>query len=299
MPTRSRFPGARLCGGCFRAILVGASALLAAAPAAQAQITALQKVPTAETEEELHYPFVVVGVSMLGGLAKYDMKQMNSALRIINNDIAGQGSLGIRYDPLNKGASLGGQIRAIVADRIVLTTSYERLIASSHVGGVTSESKIGIPADAVEGTLGYDLLSAPHVRLGFGLGLGWYRSRADQVITETLASQDTHQLGRIELKGSTVSPHYEMFFETRFTDHLYVGLSGGYRSAKIDNIDITGLDKLEPPRSHTAFISVPVAQVDPTDSTHVELQGGGTTLDWSGLYGKFTMTYYVNMPTLF
>jgi hypothetical protein len=184
-----------------------------------------------------------------------------------------------------------------VADRYVLTTSYERFISSSHVGGVTSESRIEVPADVVSATLGYDFLADHNTAFGFGVGFGWYSSRAEQLITETLASQAEEELGRIKLEGTTVGPLYEVFFETRFTDRLFVGLSGGYRSAKIDNIDITGLADVRDPRSDTAFISIPVAEEDPTDPTVVQLRGGGKVLDWSGLYGRATMTFYLNIPT--
>jgi len=295
MPARLRRTPAQtlrdlLCAGAAVALLVGA------ASSARAQITTIQEAQPIELDEEKP-PFFLFGVSVLGGMALYDMQDLNQAIEVINAEIAEQGSFGIKFDSLDNGGSLGARLRAVVADRVVVDAEYERFMASRHVGGVTSESKIETPADVIGGTLGYDLLSSPNLRWGFGIGFAWYSSRAEQVITETLASQDQRELGRIKLEGSTVGPHYEMFFETRFTDRLFVGLSGGYRQAKIKNLDIKGLDEVEPPRSDTAFISVPVAEEDAVDPTIVRLKGGGDSIDWSGLYGRVSMTYYVNAPT--
>jgi hypothetical protein len=179
----------------------------------------------------------------------------------------------------------------------VFRTDWERISASTHVGGVTSESKVEVPADAFAASLGYDFLSSRSARFGFGIGFAWYNSRAEQVITETLTGQNEEELGRIKLDGTTTGPLYQMFFEAKFTEHLFVGVTTGYRTAKITGLDITGVDDVQDPRSDTAFISIPVAEADPADATHEQLRGGGDSLDWTGFFGRVSMTYYLNIPT--
>jgi hypothetical protein len=174
---------------------------------------------------------------------------------------------------------------------------YERIFKTNNVGGVTSESQIRAPADVWSATLGYDLLSNPNVRLGFAAGVGRYSSKAEQVITETLAGDaEPRELGRIKMEGDTLGQHYQLFFETKFTDHIYVSLFGGYRVAVIDQLEISGLDDLKPPVSTTAFVSIPV--VEERDG-EVLLRGGGRELDWSGFMGRVAFTYYINVPLVF
>ncbi|MBZ0268882.1 hypothetical protein K8I85_12050 [bacterium] len=280
----------------FRAALLALFALALAAPAARAQITAIENLDSLEWEEE-EYPFLLYGIYGFGSLASVDMLQVNEALSIVNREIALQGSFGVQFDPIERGGGYGGGIQVIIAHRYVFRTDWERLTASTHVGGVTSESRVEVPADVFSTSLGYDMLSSNTLRFGVGFGLAWYNSRAEQIITETLTGQDEVELGRIKLDGSTLGPLYQMFFEAKFTERLFVGVTAGYRTAKVTSLDISGVNDIEDPRSDTAFISIPVAEANPADETSFQLRGGGDSVDWTGFYGRAAMTYYINIPT--
>ncbi len=273
------------------------AAVFLAAGTASAQITTLEEVPVIE-EEEIETPWLLYGISGFGTLGTYAMEDLNSAVDLVNAEIADQGSFGVQYDNFNAGPSLGGGLRAIVRDRWLVCVDYERLFKTNNVGGVTSESQIRAPADAWTATLGYDLLRQDNVRFGFAVGLGRYTSAAEQVITETLAGQDEEEveLGRITMDGDTIGQHYQVFFETRFTEHVFVSLQMGYRAARITDLEIAGLDDIQEPSSDQGFISVPIAEdVDGA----LQLRGGGQELDWSGFVGKVAFTYYINVPELY
>jgi len=279
-----------------RTALLALFAVALAAPAVRAQITAIQDIDSLDWEEE-EYPFLLYGIYGFGSLSTVDMQQANEALDIVNAEIAAQGSFGVQFDPIDRGGGFGGGIQVIIGQRYVFRTDWERLTASTHVGGVTSESKVEVPVDVFSTTLGYDLLSSNNARFGVGIGLAWYSSRAEQIITETLTGQNEVELGRIKLDGSTTGPLYQMFFEARFTEKLFVGVTAGYRTAKVTSLDISGVNDIQDPRSDTAFISIPVAEARPDDETSFQLRGGGDSLDWTGFFGRAAMTYYINIPT--
>jgi hypothetical protein len=272
------------------------AAALLSASSAFAQITTLEEVPVITEDEEEGVPWLLYGISAFGSLGAFTMEDLNSAVSIVNSEIATQGSYGVRYESFESGSSVGGGLRAIMAERWLLSVDYERIIKSNKVGGVTSESQIRIPANVWSATLGYDLLSSPKARLGFAAGIGRYSSKAEQVITETLAGDEERELGRIKMEGDTLGQHYQMFFETQFTDHIFVSLFGGYRVAVIDQLEISGLDELLDPVSTTAFVSIPV--VEERDG-ELLLRGGGSELDWSGFTGRVAFTYYINVPLAF
>lgn len=279
--------------------LLAALALLgiaASAPVARAQITAIQDVDSLDWEEE-DFPTFLYGFYVFGAINTMDMQQLNEALVVVNSEIAAQGSFGVQFDPVDRGGGYGAGLQLIVKEHYVFRSDWERILASTHVGGVTSESRVEVPADAYTTTLGYDVLSSRNARFGFGVGFAYYKSKAEQVITETLTGQDEEELGRVKLDGSTVGPVYQAFFEAKFTDRLFVGVTGGYRQAKVSSLDISGLDEIKDPLSDTAFISIPVAEHNAVDDAKLQLRDGGDSVDWSGFYGRFSLTYYINVPT--
>ncbi|GJM44095.1 MAG: hypothetical protein DHS20C21_09370 [Gemmatimonadota bacterium] len=310
MPARS---SASVSTRVLRLMLVVLVAALVTAPAF-AQITAIQPVEPVTLEDEEEYPWLLLGITGFAGAAGVDMKDLNNALRAVNTEIARQGSSGIKYDTIGSTQSLGGGIRAVLLDRYVLQAEYERLSRNSKVGGVTSNSEVLVPADVYTVTLGYDLLAKHTLAMGAGAGVAWYTSKAEQVVRRTRPGRDEETLGRVKLDGSTAGAFFQAFFEAKFTDRLYVNVTGGYRIAKVEDVEITGVKELEAAivaaNSDTDFIFVPVAEcVDcdtpmpppgeeaPEPTETFLLRGGGSTLDWSGLTGRVSLTFYLNMPT--
>ena len=94
---------------------------------------------------------------------------------------------------------------------------------------------------------------------------------------------------------SVTTGHYQAFFEARFTERLFVGVVAGYRTAKISNVEVSGLDDLQPPVTGTGFISIPIVEEQP-DETQT-LRAGGDSLDYSGFFGRAALTLYLNIPT--
>ena len=76
----------------------------------------------------------------------------------------------------------------------------------------------------------------------------------------------------------------------------------GWRIAKIEDLDIKGLEDIDPADTRTGFVLVPIAEggpsADPPTDT-VTLLGGGQALDYSGFYGKLAFTVYWNPPDRF
>lgn len=285
-------------------LLLAGFALFLSASGALGQITAIQEVAPIDLGEEDEFPWLLYGIYGFGALGTLDMKEMNEAINIMNSEIAEQGSFGVQYDRFDNSASLGVGVHGIFAGRYHLFLEFERLFGSSSVGGITAESEVTMPVNVWSGTLGYDLLSRRRVRLGIAAGVGYYSSDAEQIFSETLPNQDPTELGRIHLKGDTIGSHYGMFFETGFTDRMFISLWGGYRSVKLDELEITGLDELLEPATDNAFIAVPVAECtncpedgDPPEVSAYVLRGGGTSLDWSGITGRVAITVYLNIPT--
>jgi hypothetical protein len=285
-------------------LLVGA--LVAAGPV-RAQITTLEQAPPTVVEEEEPFSFVVVGLTGFGGLGTYGMQQVNEALAIMNVDIQ---QPGVRFQPFSGGPSAGGGLRAIIKERILFEADLENLSASQEVGGIVANSKLSLPARGYLFTLGYDLLQKRTVGFGMEAGGGYYKAKGKQELTETNVSNVTRSLGTINLDGHGVGAHVGAYLEAALSRHIWVNFFAGYRRAKVNDIDITGLDKLLPARlSEASTIDVPVAVCPDCpdenadgipdsipDGATVTLQGGGRTIDWSGFMGRMALTYYVNVP---
>ncbi|HMB71732.1 MAG TPA: hypothetical protein VKU85_20640, partial [bacterium] len=209
MPARSSASESPRVVRCLLAVL----ALVLLVGPASAQITDIQPVEPLDFEEDLEFPWLLVGVTGFAGASGVAMDDLNEAVRLLNLEIAAQGSEGISYDSFGSVVSLGTGIRAIVLKRWVVQTDFERLIRSAQVGGVTSNSEIRIPANVITTSLSFDLLAKQTLGMGAGLGLAWYSSRAEQVVRRTRPGQDEEELGRVKLEGSAVGPVFQGYFE--------------------------------------------------------------------------------------
>ena len=219
-------------------ILLG---LLAAAPV-RAQITTLEQAPpTIETQEP--FPWLVVGVTAIGGLQTYGMLEMNQALEVLNREIVAPG---VSFSQFSGGASLGAGLRAIIKQRLIFEGNYEKLYGSKEIGG-TAKSRIEVPANAYLFTLGWDLLKKRRVGFGVEAGAGYYDATGGQTLTETTLAGVERNLGTIKFSGTGTGFHAGGYLERALSKHIWVNFYAGYRNAKVTDLEITGLEGLVPP----------------------------------------------------
>jgi hypothetical protein len=280
-----------LASGVLRVVTVaGLLAAIGPRPVA-AQITTLQEAPTViETDEPL--PTLMYGLTALGSFSTYDMLKVNEALAIVNEEIT---QPGVSFSNFERGATFGGGIRVMYKEKLIAQIDFERLLANQKIGGITAESEIRLPADAIMFTLAYDMMKARRAGFGVAAGIGRYEAKGEQIITETDIEDEQTVLGTIELGGTGIGFHGGAFFEAALAGHIWFNFFAGYRGAHVDELEITGLEDLqEPAQDQTRSIAAPLAEVQ-SDGT-VTLRSNGRSLDWSGFMGRAGLTWYFNAP---
>lgn len=289
--------------------LLLAAGLLGDRPA-QAQITTLEEAPEViETEEP--FPFAVIGISGLGSFNTYSMRALNRALELMNADIT---QPGVKFDRFSRGASMGGAVRAILKERLVLEAGWERVLSSETIGG-TATNELDVSSNAYMFTVGWDIMKKRRVGFGPAVGVGYYESIAEQTIMETPVGEDARTVGTMTLDGTTLGMHVGVMFETTITGHVWMNTFFGYRNAKISGLEIAGFRELSETFNGTGIlpqtraIATPVAGCescpdddgdkypsDVPDDAVITLQGGGDSLDYTGFMGKLAITWYFNVP---
>lgn len=292
--------------------LLVAVGLLAGRPAF-AQITTLEEAPEIiETEEPL--PAVVVGVSLLGSFNTYSMRALNRALELMNEDIT---QPGVKFDRFSRGASMGGALRVILKERIIVEAGWERVLSAETIGG-TSTNELDLSSNAYMFTLGWDMMKKRRVGFGPAVGVGYYDTIGKQVILETPVGEDERTVGQLDLAGNTLGMHVGVMFETAITGHVWANAFMGYRNAKISDLEIGGFRELSQRFNGTGIlpqtraIATPLASCadcppnedDPypkypssiPEDAVITMQGGGDSLDYTGFMGKLAVTWYFNVP---
>ena len=290
--------------------------ILFASPAgvrpAAAQITDLAEAPEViETKEPL--PFIMFGILGTGSFNTYRMRELNRSLELMNLEIT---QPGVKFARFSKGASLGFGLRAIVKGRYVAEATRERVIADEKIGGTTAKNEIVASSNAYLFTLGWDMMKSRGAAFGPAVGVGYYDSIAEQILTETPVGQDPMTVGKLELTGNALGMHAGAYFEAALAGRMWVNAFLGYRSAKVTDLKITGFRELSQafaPGSQrlpqTRAIAPPVATCatctdtdgdsypdDVPQDAVLTLQGGGDSLDYSGFMGKLALTWYFNAP---
>ncbi len=292
--------------------LLVAVGLLAGRPAF-AQITTLEAAPEIiESEEPL--PTVVFGVSLLGSFNTYSMRALNRALELMNADIT---QPGLKFDRFSRGASMGGAVRVIVKERLVVEAGWERVLSAETIGG-TSTNELDVSSNAYMFTVGWDMMKKRRVAFGPAVGVGYYDTIGEQSILETPVGEDERTVGTLELSGNTLGMHAGVMFETAITGRVWANMFAGYRNAKISDVEIAGFRELSetfngpgilpqtraiatplgscaecPPNEDDPYPKYPSSV--PEDAT-ITMQGGGNALDYSGFMGKLAVTWYFNVP---
>ena len=194
-----------------------AAGLLLFAPPASAQITTLEEAPpVVDTEEP--FPFAVLGLTGLGTFNTYSMSDVNKSIEQMNREIT---QPGVKFPRFTRGASMGGGIRAILDERLILEATWEQVNAGETIGG-TAVNDLNASAHAYLFTAAWDMMKARRVAFGPALGMGYYDSIAEQTITETPVGEDPHDLGTIRFNGSALGAHGGVTFETSLTGHVWV-----------------------------------------------------------------------------
>lgn len=292
--------------------------LLALAPSASAQITTMEEAPSAlEVSEPL--PFFTFGLMGYGSFNTYGMQEANEAIEVMNNRWIT--APGVRFDEFSKGASIGGGVRVILAERFPIEIVWERLIASQEIGG-RSKSELSVGADAYVFAAGYDMMKKPRVAFGPSIGVGWYDVTGEQSLHETNASEEEITVATLDMSGSALGVNAGVYFETALYDHVWMNAFAGYRSAKVSDVEVAGLEGWvaafeERRQVLTRQIGVPFATCEGCpdvetngtgddipdgipdmviDGSKITFQDGGSELDWSGFRGRLALTWYFNAP---
>ncbi len=283
---------------------VAGAALLGSVPGAHAQMTALPAPTLIEYDEddEIEVPAFLWGFSIHTLVGSTSMAELNDAIRVANTRIETRQD-GIRYLEASSAPSFGIGLRAVLKSRLTLTAEYETLIRSTEVGGESSRAVLELPSTNAGMNVAWNFLSGPYKRFGFGVGLSYWESNATHVYYA-----DAEEIGRINLEGDTLGQNYFMQFELPLTESLYAHAHMGWRIAKMDDIDIVGLEELDIRETDTSFVLEPIAERELISEATEDnpavwgpptLLGGTTTLDYSGFYGRVGVTFYWNPPDRF
>lgn len=248
---------------------------------ARGQITTPEQAPSTTVQVAKPQPAVLVGLIGFGGFHTYNMEELNETLADMNVSIS-QLVRGVSYEPVDRGGSVGGGVRLVIRERLLVQLDLEHLVAHTSVGGVTLKSEIEVPADAVCATLGWDLMSNPRRALGVAVGVGRYTARGTQTTRFTPPTEAELENRNVRIGGSVIGPHYGAYFDAPLSTRVFVSAFAGYRNARLDD-----------PRVRLNEDLLVSALADPDEFAAT------STLDWSGVMARVGFTYYMNFPDEF
>ena len=223
------------------------------------------------------------GVTVFGGYGKYQMtdlnKQMHSRIDAIDRAI-GSSTDKFLIDDIGHGAEVDGGLQAWLTDNIVVAAAYERLFAKTTndgtVLGKPYHAESNVPADAVTVTGAYFIPSASRFRIGFGAGLGYYRTKAEIELSSNGAPITDSDLGlgstgdpilSSEVKGHGIGFHALAAADFAAMGPVHVNLQIGARAAKTTRLEDTA-----------------------TGGEFKGAGGGKVNADWSGPFARAGLT---------
>jgi len=207
---------------------------------------------------------VELGVAVYGTVGGLAMQNVNDVVKTLNEQLTAS-MLPVRFETIDVGTSYGVGLHSPLGERLLLGVEWERLVASTAVGGPLDRNTIRTDADIWRGSLAVDLVPESKFRFGAEVGVGYLTSRASQ----TIFRNDVQTL-RTDLDGSGATYHASMFFGAPATTTIEFSVGLGYRWAKLDNL------------SYSLTANLPQFPPEPLGS-----------LDWSGIYGRAGFTVFV------
>jgi hypothetical protein len=205
-----------------------------------------------------------LGLTILGSVGGVAMSDLNDAISLLNLQYDDD-MQPVSFDAVETATSYGVGLHSPIGTRLFVGVEWERLVASSGVGGPLDRNTIAADADILRASVAVDLIPENKFRFGFEGGVGYLASRAEQTIFV-----DDEKVLATDLDGNGTAYNASMFWAIPATPSLEFAVSLGYRWAKIDNLD------------HELTTNIPDAEPQPLSS-----------LDWSGVYGRAQVTIYI------
>ncbi|MGH2570078.1 MAG: hypothetical protein ACRDGR_02550 [bacterium] len=209
------------------------------------------------------------GLTLFGTVGAFDMTSLNDVLNVLNAEYEVDRQP-VRFDPIDSGVSYGVGLHSPLGERLLVGLEWERLAASTDVGGPLDKNRIDAEADVYGASFMIDFVPRSKFRFGFEGALGYLSSRSAQ----TIFANDV-QILKTDLDGSSATYRLSLAFGVPATASLDFSVGLGWRWAKVT--DLGGQLTTNIRESLTA---PPVFH--PLDS-----------LDWSGVYGRAAVTLFV------
>ena len=200
------------------------------------------------------------GVAGFGSYNTYAMSDVNDEIGQINLLLEGSG-VG-PMDEISDGFGVGGGIRAIFGDKVMLFLDYERLMGDTSLSDGVDELKYDVPCDAFLASVAYRFPGSARARFGVGGGLGYYSSAASISIDATSIGLSE----KADVTGSGVGLHAFGLMDAAFSPAVHLEALAGYRYGKTGDVTLeaAGLSQEVPDYS----------------------------LDWSGLMARVGLAIY-------
>jgi hypothetical protein len=208
-------------------------------------------------------------LTVFGTVGGFDMTSLNDVLKILNEEYAAD-QQPVRFDPIDTGVSWGLGLHSPFGERLLVGLEWERLAASTDVGGPLDKNTIHADADVYLASVTVDFLPPSTFRFGFEGGLGYLSSRAAQ----TIFVNDVQVL-KTELDGSSASYRASLTFGVPATSSLDFSVSLGWRWARIGDLG--------------GQLTTNIRETPASPPVFHELD----SLDWSGVYGRAAVTFFV------
>lgn len=210
-----------------------------------------------------------MGLTIFGTVGAFDMTSLNDVIKVLNAEYEAD-QQPVRFDPLDSGVSYGVGLASPLGERLLVGLEWERLLASTDVGGPLDKNTIDAEADVYSASVMIDFLPKSTFRFGFEGGLGYLSSRAAQ----TIFVNDVQVLNT-DLGGSTAAYRLSLAFSAPATSSLEFSAALGWRWARLGNLGGQLTTNIrETPTAPPVFHAL-------------------DSLDWSGVYGRAGVTLYV------
>ena len=162
---------------------------------------------------------------VFGGYSRY---MMEDVVDLID-------TMPIGIDPIESGSTYGASLGVDVSEKVSLGLGYEHLDAESKGQESVYSVVVDVPADIVSIFANYWLESSDRLRAGLGGAIGRISTNGEIVLTEE--GDGTNQ---VRARGASLSVEVNVCAQFWVVNWLGISAAGGYRYAKIGEIESNG-----------------------------------------------------------
>jgi hypothetical protein len=198
------------------------------------------------------------------------MTNLNDVLKELNAEYEAD-QQPVRFDSIDSGVSYGLGLHSPLGERLLVGLEWERLVASTDVGGPLDKNTIDASADVYGASATLDFLPKSKFRFGLEGGLGYLSSRAAQ----TIFANDV-QILKSDLGGSSAAYRLSLAFGAPATSSLDFSVGLGWRWASVSGLG--------------AGLTSNVRETQTAPPVFHALD----SLNWSGVYGRAAVTVFLN-----